>query len=75
MFEDADSRAFYESLPELRELVPSVLLGGAAKKAAQKEGEQEQGQQGEGGEVSSRAGSLCGSGDLQWSVCGMSLLG
>ncbi len=66
MFEDADSRAFYESLPELRELVPSVLLGGAAKKAAAKEGEQEQ-QQGEGGEVRSRR-AACAALPMQWFV-------
>lgn len=29
-FEDEDTRAFYESLPDVRAVVPAVLLGGAA---------------------------------------------
>jgi regulator of nonsense transcripts 2 len=33
-FEDEEQRAFYESLPELRAMLPAVLLGGAERDAA-----------------------------------------
>ena len=51
VFEDEETRAFYESLVDLRAVVPAVLLGGAAEGAgkAGKEGEQSAEQLAEGG--------------------------
>ena len=33
-FEDLETRSFYETLPNLRVIIPAVLLGDAAKSAA-----------------------------------------
>lgn len=37
IWDDEDTRSFYESLPELRALVPGVLLGDASDKEKEKD--------------------------------------
>ncbi|GFR49425.1 hypothetical protein Agub_g11482, partial [Astrephomene gubernaculifera] len=70
VFEDADTRAFYESLPEVRELVPSVLLfgdkggkGAEAEQAADgKEKDKTEGDPAAGGAVEGASASVLGQG-------------
>ncbi|KAJ3680250.1 hypothetical protein LUZ60_016528 [Juncus effusus] len=42
IWDDEDTRAFYESLPDLRAFVPAVLLGESEPKASDQEGKNEQ---------------------------------
>ena len=69
MFEDEESRAFYESLVDLRAVVPAVLLGEKGKEGG---GEQEGGAAA-GSEQAESGGEACGKRELPGSASSASL--